>query len=71
MQSVTTIISITHGQEVVLIDFGQFDALRHILLGLIFVHDERTDERTDGRTDGQKFLRNDGVALLRSTKLRV
>ena len=63
MQSVTTIISITHGQEVVLIDFGQFDALRHILLGLIFVH--------DGRTDGQKFLRNDGVALLRSTKLRV
>jgi len=67
VQSVTTIISITHGQEVVLIDFGQFDALRHILLGLIFVH----DERTDGRTDGQKFLRNDGVALLRSTKLRV
>ena len=47
MQSVTTIISITHGQEVVLIDFGQFDALRHILLGLIFVHDERTDGRTD------------------------
>ena len=51
MQSVTTIISITHGQEVVLIDFGQFDALRHILLGLIFVHDERTDVLTDGRTE--------------------
>ena len=31
------------------------------MLGLIFVH--------DGRTDGQKFLGNDGVALLRSTKL--
>ena len=29
--------------------------------GLIFVH--------DGRTDGQKFHRNDGVALLRSTSL--
>ena len=31
-------------QEVVL---RQFDVLRHILLGLIFVHDERTDGRTD------------------------